>query len=311
MGSAAPVPFNPEYTAIAVAYKNRTLIADGVLPRVPVGKEEFKYRKYALGELFTLPDTKIGRKSTANIVELGGTETTAATQDWGLDDLVPHSDIENAPEGHDPLAVATEFLTNLVLLDREKRTADLVFAAAQYAAANKVQLAGNDQWNVDDVASDPIADITTGLDACIMRPNIMVIGRAAFTKLATHKKIIQAVYGSAQTGGIARREQIRDLFELEEVLVGESFLNTAKKGQAASMARVWGKHCALIYRDKLADPQRGTTFGFTGQFGSRVAWTEFDRKIGLKGAHQLRVGESVKEVITANDLGYFIQDAVA
>ena len=39
----APFPIIPELTGIAIAYRNRAMIADLVLPRVtPVSKEEFK-----------------------------------------------------------------------------------------------------------------------------------------------------------------------------------------------------------------------------------------------------------------------------
>lgn len=311
MALAAAVPVHPELTALAVAYRNAKYIADEVLPRVRVGKEEFKYRKFAAGDLFTLPDTKIGRRSLPSVVELPGSEATDTTKDYGLDDLVPQSDIDNHKDtGYDPLAGATEYTTGLLYLDREKRVADKVFDAANYASANKVTLSGTDQWS-DFTNSKPIEDILKGLDAGIMRPNIMVIGRAAYTKLIQHPKIVEAVKGTGADVGIVKRAQIAELFELEDVLVGEGWFNSAKKGQAASMSRVWGKHCALLYRERLTDTQRGMSFGFTAQFGSIIAWTEFEKTLGLKGNHRVRVGESVSETLMANDLGYFLKDVVA
>jgi hypothetical protein len=310
MANNAPFPIQPELTAVAIAYRNQALIADGVLPRVPVGKQEFKYLKHTKEDTFTLPDTRVGRKGKPNEVDFTATETTSATEDYGLDDPIPQNDIDNAPENFDPLGRATEGLADLILLDREKRAADLVFTAANYPAANKVTLAGVSQWS-DFTNSDPVANIMAGLDALILRPNIMVLGRAVFSKMATHPKIAKAVLGNSGDVTIATRQQIAALFELEEVLVGEGWLNTAKKGQTASMARVWGKHCALLYRNKVATTQNGTTFGLTAQFGSRVAGAMPDENIGLRGGQRVRVGESVKELITASDLGYFIENAVA
>ncbi|RJP20723.1 MAG: phage capsid protein [Deltaproteobacteria bacterium] len=306
----APFPIIPELTAIAIAYRNPKLIADDVLPRVPVGKEQFSYMLQTKAEGFTVPDTKVGRKSPPTKVEFSGVKTDSATQDYGLDDPIPDDDIKNAPPGYDPVGRAVEGLTNLIALGREVRTAALVFAQATYAAANRVALAGIDQWS-DFVNSDPIDDIMVGLDACIMRPNIMVIGRAAFTKLVMHPKMIKAVRGTAADAGIVSRQAVAELFELDQIHVGEGWLNTAKKGQAAVYARVWGKHCSLIYRDKLADTQRGTTFGYTAEFGTRVSGSIPDPNIGLRGGKNVRVGESVKELVTASDLGYFIETAVA
>lgn len=313
MATPASFPIQPQLTAIALAYRNKRLIADDVLPRVGVSSPDFKYLKHTMAEGFTLPDTKVGRRSAPNEVEFSATEASASTQDYGLDDPVPNSDIEaaqSAGAGVDPVARATEGVTNLIALDREVRAATLVFDANQYAAANKATLSGTSQWS-DFANSDPTTAILNAMDGMVMRPNIMIIGQAVFTKLRTHPKVVQAFYGNAATAGVVPREFLAQLLELEAVYVGEGFLNTAKKGQAATMARVWGKHCALIYRDQLADTQRGTTFGFTAEFGSRVAGAEYDSKIGLRGGQRVRVGESVKEVITANDLGYLFTNAVA
>src|SRR6478672_332567 len=151
--SQAPFPIHPHYTAIAIAYRNKNLIADSVLPRVPVSKQAFTYMKHSLAEAFTIPDTKVGRTSKPNQVSFSATETTASTEDFGLEDPIPQRDIENQPDNYDVIGKSTEYLSNLILLDREKRCADLVFNAANYPAANKTQLAGGDQFS-DFINSD-------------------------------------------------------------------------------------------------------------------------------------------------------------
>lgn len=306
----APFPIQPELTAIAIGYRNTRLIADSVLPRTPVGKQDFKYLLYNLADGFTVPDTKVGRKGKVNEVEFSATEQTASTEDFGLEDPIPQADIDNAPVNYDPLGRGTEGITDLILLDREVRTANLVFNANTYGANNKVTLSGTSQFS-DFANSDPIATIQTALDSVIMRPNVMTIGRPAFSVLCRHPKLCKAIYGNNTDAGIVTAAQIAQLFELEEVLIGEAFLNTAKKGQTVSLSRVWGKHLALTYRDKNATTRGRMAFGYTTQFGNRIAGSWPDKDIGLRGGTRVRVGESVKELICAPDLGYFIQNAVA
>jgi hypothetical protein len=65
-----------------------------------------------------------------------------------------------------------------------------------------------------------------------------------------------------------------------------------------------------LYRDTFAGTS-GATFGFTAQWGSKVAGSIEDKDIGMRGGARVRVGESVAEVLCANDLGYFFQNAVA
>ena len=310
--TTAPFPVDPVLVGITLAYRNPRYIADEVLPRVPVGREEFKYWKYPEDEAFRVPDTKVGRRSRPNEIVLTATESTASTEDYGLEDAVPNDDIRNAPANHSPVDRATVQLTEYILIDREQRVANLVFNSSSYASANVTTLSGTSQWS-DQANSDPVDAITAALDVPLVRPNIMVLGRAVWTKLRTHPKVVAAVKpaGAREASGVAMRQAVAELFELEEVLVGEAWINTAKKGQAASISRVWGKHCALLFRDRTADTRSGLTFGFTAQFGSRIAGTRPDPDIGLRGGVRVRVGESLKELVIANQAGYLFQNAVA
>lgn len=317
MAGDAPFTINPTLTAIAVAYKNGRMIADEVLPRLPtpVGTKEFRYTLFEKGETFTVPDTKVGRRGRPNVVEFGGTETSANCVDYGLDDEIPQDDIDQAaaagnPELAGPAERSTEFVSDLIVLDREVRVANTVFNAGAYAAANKAQLAGNTQWS-DYVNSDPIATITGYLDGCLQRPNCVVFGQQTWSKLRGHPKVVKAANKTAGDTGLVSRAAFAELFEIENVFVGEAWVNTAKKGQAVSMARAWGKHALFYHRNKLADRTKGATFGYTVGYGTRIAGSMPDPHIGLRGGVRVRVGESVKELITAADLGFFVQDAVA
>ncbi|WP_374569681.1 hypothetical protein [Phenylobacterium sp.] len=308
----APFPIHPTYTGIALAYKNEEMIADQVLPlATPVAKKEFTYYEYPVEEALTVPDTAIGRRSEANTIEVTATEETAKTAPYALSDLVPNDDVTNAPEGYDPLAHATETVTDLMVLAREVRVSNLVFAAGTYAAGNKVQLAGTDQWSDFD-NSDPFQDLWDALDVPLMRPNMAVFGQPVWNKLATHPKIISALYGSASTIGKARKEDLADRLEINRVIVGKARVNTAKKGQAAVLSRTWGKHASLLYINPLANNERGLTFGMTVPKGQRRATRVIpEPKIGIGGSQRVQVEEELKELIVATSCGYFFQDAVA
>jgi hypothetical protein len=310
-------PVNPELTAIAIAYRNleAALIADEVLPRIPVAKK-FNYTQYSKEQAYTVPDTKVGRKSEPNMVEFGGTQLTAETLDYGLDDQVPNDDTDafnsmpKAVGALSPQAVSTMMLTNLILLDREIRVANLVFAAANYTSSVDQNGVAANQF--DNANCDALGILTDAMDVPLVRPNYLVIGQLAWTKLRRNKTIVQAVGKSAQTSGYASRAEVAELLELPGgILVGQSQYNTAKKGKAATFARAWGKHCALLYIDKMQAQMDQPVFGFTGQWGSRISGNIPEPKMGLRGGERIRVGESVKEVISSPDSGYLIRNCVA
>jgi hypothetical protein len=308
-----PYPIDPVLSAISIAYRNEAYIADQVLPRTPVGREEFKYITYPVEETMRLPDTRVGRRGKVNEVVLTGEERIASTGDYALDDPIPRPDIDQAQGAGlpDPVGDATMQLTDYLMIDREVRTAGLVFDAAQYPTDNKIQLSTTDQWNeYAEANSDPIQDILTGVDAALLKPTSMVMGAAVWRYLRAHPKIVAAIHGNDGTVGIVTRQQVATLFELKEVLIGEQRLNTAKYGQAAVLSRVWGNHCLLFRKDQNASTQRGVTFGFTAEYKTRVVGQIDDPDIGMRGGTRVRVGESVKELISAPLVAYLIEDAI-
>lgn len=312
-------PVNPELTAIAIAFQNpdAALIADRVLPRVPTPKK-FTWTSYTVAQGYTVPDTKVGRKSEPNMVDFGGTLNTGETLDYGLDDLVPNDEVqawESMPKPStggpvSPQALSTMMLTGLVQLDREIRVAGVVFNTANYSGANQATLSGTGQWS-DYVNANPLLAITSALDIPLVRPNKMVIGRLAWTQLRGHPKIVQAIGKSAQTAGNASLQQVADLLELQEIMVGAAFYNTAKKGQTPVYARAWGKHCSLLHIDSLAAQLQQPTFGWTAQWGTKIAGEIPAPNAGLRGGVRVRAGESVQEIVVSTDAGYFFQNAVA
>ncbi len=310
MSNNAPFPIQPELTSIALAYKNPAYIADSILPRAPVSKQEFKYTSYTKAEGFTIPNTQTGRKGRVNEVEMSATETDSSTKDYALEVGIPQADIQNADPGMNLVGRNVEFITNLVALDREKRVADYVFGASNYGAGNKETLAGNDQWT-DYTNSTPITDIMDALDACFMRPNKVVFGSATWKALRQHPDIIKATQKNSGDTGIASREAFASLFELEEVLVGQQWYNSAKPGQTASYGRLWTDSALFFYQDRTAMPNMGLTFGLTAQWGGREASQWEDRNIGMRGGQRVRVGESLKELIIASDCAYLFSDCCA
>lgn len=307
-----PFPVDAKLTNVAVGYRNIDLIADQVAPRAGVNAETFKWWEYPVEQGFSVPDTAVGRTSKPNEVEFDATERSASTTDWGLDQPIPQSDLDAAAAmGKDIRPEKVQKLTDLILLDREVRVAALVFNAANYPAGNKIQLvSADDKWD-DYTDSDPLDDILTGLDACLVRPNIGVFGHTTWSKLRRHPKLVKAVTGNDTGEGVLTRRAVAELLELQEIYVGQSRLNSAKKGQAMSLARVWGGHAAFIYRNPtFSFENKDLTFCATAQWGQRVAGSMPDSNIGLRGGEVVRSGESLKELVIAGRAGYFIEDAV-
>lgn len=314
-----PFTVDPVLTGIAIGYRNpaQALIADDVLPRMPVGGEKFSWTEYPLAESFSVPDTRVGRLGRVNRVEFTGKEQSSAVEDFGLEDVIPRSDITEAANmrarglgNFDPELRAAEGLTDLVALDREVRVATMVQDPANYAAGRKIALTGTDQLD-DYEHSDPIEVIKAALDGTLIyRPNTIAMGSAVWSKLSSHPVLVNAIRGNLTNKGIISRAEFAALFEVQRVLVGEGYINVARKGQAANLQRVWGKSIQCLYLDP--NPRDGSiTWGLTATYGGKVGMRQEDADVGLHGGVAVRVGERVKELLVAKDVGYQIQDAVS
>ena len=313
-------PVNPNLTAIAIGYKNRDvdLIADRVLPRVGRVGKKFSWTQYVLADAYTVPGTRVARRAEPTVLEFGGTLVPDECVDFGLDDIIPNDEViaweemqKPASGGPvSPMAKSTSLLAGLVMLDREIRVANTIFASATYPAANRATLSGTSQWS-DFTNSNPVDAILAALDIPIFRPNVLTFGQATWTKLRQHPRMVTAILGNQVNAGAVTRQQVAEFFEVREVLVGSGFVNTARKGQAPTMSRVWGKHAAALFISPDAADADQPTFGFTAEFGTRIAGTMDEPKMGLRGSVRVRVGESVKEVISANASGYYFENAVA
>lgn len=305
--SISAYPIDPALTAIAIAYKNASYIADIVLPRIRVGKQEFSFLQYASDQYFNAPETLVGRRGRPNQVELKATEVTDKTEDHALDGGVPNSDIENADERYDPLGDEVAFIQELIALRREIRSSGIVFNPATYAAGLKE--------TVVDKFSDPtkpvIAPISDALDLPLMRPNQMVFGQGGWNKFRRHPEIVEAVLGTGAKKGIVKREAVAELFEVDEVIVGQARGNSAKRGQVPVLSRLWGNHLALLHKAPVPQAKGAVTFGGTFEFGDRIASQWEDKNIGMRGGVACRTGESVKERVIAGETGYFFEDAFA
>lgn len=311
--SDTPFQVQPDLTAIAIAYRNpaATLIADQVMPFVGQGLavKAFKWSEYNLADGFTIPDTAVGRKGQPNEVGWSAIEHDGSTKDYGLDEPVPQDDIDQAKgTPFNPLGGAVERVTNLVQLGREVRVAAIAADAGNYDAANVEALAGADMFSDD--TSDPVRVLTEMLDGCIVRPNRLVMGQTVWSKLKLHPKVVRSIYPNSGGDGIITREQFASLLEVAEILVGASRVNVARKGQAPDLARTWGNIIAGHYWDPTATHQGGVTWGLSLRYGTRVAGTIADSRIGLRGGLRVRAGESVAELVAAKSAGFLLTNVV-
>ncbi|GLX85060.1 hypothetical protein tloyanaT_13120 [Thalassotalea loyana] len=306
--SGTPFKQNSVLTAIALGYSNRNFIADVVCPRAEVLTRDFRYTEFNLADSYTIPNTMVGRKGRPNEVEFGAEEKSSFVNDYGLEDAIPQHDID-AASNHptfNPLNRATSKLTELVMLDREKRVANMIMNANSYV--HKESLSGADKWT--DSASKPLVQIADAIETPIVAPNVMVLSRKEALELRRNPSVVKSFNGTLGDDGLVPMEWIRQQLELDQIIIGSARYNTSNKGQPVNLGKLWTGGAALIHLKPAAQVQDDVTFCLTAEWGSKVAGSFEDESIGLRGGQRVRVGESIRELILAADAGYYLDSVI-
>lgn len=296
---------NAQLTGISLSYTNKKrFIADKIFNRVSVTTKNFQYYMYDKTSNLQLPDTTIGSTGMPNTADFDGNKITASVKDEALTTYIPKDDIDEAKaDGENLFNKRTEKLTETFNACREKKIADLLQDEKNYGS-NVKKLGNNEKFTLDNV--DAFKIINEAASEVWIKPNVMIGSRKAIDALRENPFVVKAV--NRNNGGVGKvtLQELKEKFELDEVLVGESVVNTAKKGQIPNYVGAWGNAIILAYIDPTADTDGGITFGFTAQKGQREVYKNFDEFRGVKGVHGIKIAEQRTDLIVAPDCGYLI-----
>ncbi|WP_028314676.1 hypothetical protein [Desulfatibacillum aliphaticivorans] len=299
---------------VAVEYRNRKFIADGVCPMVLVPKKSDKYFVYDKKDRFTPAKTDRGPKDSANEVDWNVSQAEYSCNDKALKSFLPDSVVANSDMPLRPRTKTTETVTDLILLDREIRVKNFATTAANFGAAYKITLSGTSQLSDYD-NSDPIGVIDTGKSACFYEPNTMILSKPGYDVLKRHPQLLDFVKGGATSSAPAQVtiDVMKEIFGVEHIHIGAAKYNTANKKQAASFSYVWPKSIVLAYIDPNAELE-GVSWSKSFVWKQMAApqgykvrtWRDEDRG---GGGEVIEVETSIVEKAVCSDMAYLISEA--
>lgn len=300
----------------AVDYKNKKFIASLVAPFVPVNNKSDSYIIFNKEDKFSLPEDLRGPKSHAKEVTWGSSSSTYGCIDRALRDFLSDAIVANSDQGINPQQRTTNFLTDLLLLKYEKRVVDLVTTYANYGASYRTTLSGTSQLS-DFAGSDPIDVIDTAKSACFIEPNTIIMSKEVFDKLKRHPQLLDHVKGGSNNTSPAKvnAQTMAEIFEVDQILIGEAKYNSSVKGQTASYSSLWGKHIIVAYVAPDVSMESVTAW-------KTFRWNQVSTGAGFKvrryrdesvggGGEWIEVEMSVVEKAICSDLAYMVKDAIA
>lgn len=317
------VPIDPVLSNLSVAtwQDAKGFIADKIFPTVPVDTQS--------GQYYVLDDANLNRDTAerrADASESAGDSFALSNDFYNAVVFALHKDVGDQLQSNyinvpgTPFQSATKFLVNKMRLRQEVMFAQDFLVSGLWGrsdagvpgvpAANQFK-----QWN--DPTSDPIGVVEgwkAEVAAAGYAANILALGLPVWNALKNHPQIIDR-YKYTSGGAKVSTEVIAELFDLERIVVGRSFRNTANRGAVKANAPVIGKQALLVYAPDapgIEVPSAGYTFAWTGVsdgLGENIGTKQF--RMEHLAADRVESQIALDNKIVAPALGVYAGSVVA
>lgn len=307
-------------------------IASRISGIVPVDESSGTYVSWPAGTYYKGEARVMPAGARSHGVEFTAGKDTYTVNVYGLHVPVRDQDAKNAERVISLEKAATDIVTNGCLATRDKMVTTAMFKAGVWSTEVQGVASGLGagealQWDVDD--STPLDDIAALNDSLEMKSGggvpgarkVMVIGRKAKTHLQRHPQVLDALKMTivasgtrAATAPSAVRDSLAALFDVDEVIIPQSMVNTGTVA-APVFVPIWSNHVWIGYVSSSPGM-------FSASAIQTYSWSSFDmvkdgsgaamQRIRMDAEHETRI-EGVfacAPVVTAPDLGAILVDAV-
>lgn len=311
------VHVNRPLSNLSTAYKNERsdFIADQVFPIVPVAKQGDLFYRYTKDYWFrTIAEKR------ANATESAGGGFKVDTDSYFAHVWAVHKDVSdreraNADAALDPDSDSTDWVTEQLLLRREKEWHDTYFQTGVWGS----DFTPATLWDAG--GSDPITDVRAQTRAIKRltgrKPNTLVVSGSVDDALNDNAAVLARINGGARPGdpALVTPALLASAFGVSRYLVAEAIENTATEGAAFAGADLFGKHALLVYSEPspgLKKPSGGYTFSWTGLLGGRAGSAEMSRFRMEKLKADRIEGEAAYDMkLVGADLGIFFDSVIS
>lgn len=297
-------------STLATAYVNNELIGLKIVPEIMVEKTSDKFHKRNKANGLRITDQPIvGNLEVPAQIDQGVTQSTFACEDYALQAKVSVRDQGNADAPLNLMQDAALDVASRLRLAQEMRIASLLQTSGNYNSNNVSTLSGADRWDSAG-GGDPLGVIDSLRSNVWPAPNgklVCWMGIEVWNKLKRHPQILGLLNGGATTAtpAMVSKMKMAELLEVDELLVGEAWKETANPAAASSVSRVWGKYLGLA-RVVTAPTSRTLHLASSFAFGPMNAFTWLDEEPGLLGAYHVKLSHSTDELIVADDAGALV-----
>ena len=249
------------YNEFNIAANLGKFIGLQVLPALGVEQESAEFAKIVIASLLgKVEDTERKAKSTYARDDWEWSKDIYGVKEHGVEEVVDDATVEKYGDVIRTEQVAAIRAINRVLQRLEFDIAAAVFNTTTWTGSDLTTALGT-AWTVKATA-DPVADIDSAhdkvTDGCGEDANTLVVSKKAFRAMVRTVRLESLLkYDSSQLLLAMSNNQnnkmvtevmsgLRDLLQVEQILIGRGIKNTADKGQTPALSRFWDETMASL-----------------------------------------------------------------
>lgn len=299
-------------TNVSSGYFPEGMISEKCLPTIRSVQKTGKLGDYGTDHLRIENSLIGGQGEYRRIRQIVRGSSTYSVEGHGLEGIVTEDDYSNVELPYDAEEDQVLNLTSKLALEKEKALADTLADTA--VLTQNVTLSGSNQFddylNSDplDVLSDARASVKSG---CGVPPSCAIVPWEVFNKLKYHPAFLASLgFKDNRPGGLTMGE-FAQILEVKKLWIPEISYNSAKEGQTAVLAPVWGKHIIMaVCPDSAA--KRQVSLGYLVNLVGRDKRRVFKYSISNPpNALGILVDDHYDMFISNALAGYLIKNAIA
>lgn len=301
-------------TAVKAFQGAEAYVGQKLFPAVKVEHETDQYYILDPNSWLRIPNTRRARKTAPNRIEFRVSSEEYRVKNYALAGELAKEDLANADRAIQLRENTTRLVVEALNRDLEDRIARTVTSISNVGSG--VALTGVNRWS-DYVNSDPISAVNTA-HAFIenktgLKANTLVLDKDTYRIVRRHPVILDMFKYTA--GGVAKDDQLREVFEVSNLWVARGIKNNALLGATASIVNIWGNNALLALVDPGAIGMETVTFGLGFRwepegFPAPFQVGRYDDPDPGKRTEVVEVGYFQAEEIVAKDLAYLIEDTL-
>lgn len=287
---------NPILTSLLLGMRQGSMVAERLFPRLPQALSSVQLVKLG-DERFRRYNLRRAPGTPTKRVEINFEGVTYKVNQYSVEIPMPRELLREADESRrlnvgshlDVSKMAMTTANDILGLDYEQEVAALATTPGTYDAGHVTALAAGTKWSA--ATGTPVTDIRAAANTIRKkigkRPNTLTLSADAKTAVETNAEVKSYLPNTQM--GVPTLDQLKKIFEVDEILVGEAVW----KNNAGVGADVWGNNAVLAYVPKiggstadisLAEPGFGFTNVLEGHPFAETPYYEAGLKSWVYGA---------------------------